>query len=278
MEVQENFKKIFEIKERWIEQIQYCERGVGLSEEINYLKEQTIKVLKEVIPDSNTMLRRELDRLEKEPFTIWSDVNSGYVSAGEAGKLKKWFDFVEKVIKELKVFPLKVYLDANIISDPSKINNIHQEEIEALKTLSESLRIKFYVSEKVKEEIEKHENPKKKNFLLFLYNLIQRIPQENTIRFVPATFGSVLFGSSTFGGGASSEDPLFTKLKNFFKADDAEHIFQAEKNNLDYFLTLDEKTILERIRKNKQQFQQLNLKIRIVSPSQLIKELELTQS
>jgi hypothetical protein len=46
---------------------------------------------------------------------------------------------------------VKVYLDTNLIFDPIKIDDIEQGEVEALKTLSESQRVKFYVSEKVKK-------------------------------------------------------------------------------------------------------------------------------
>jgi len=77
-----------------------------------------------------------------------------------------------------------------------------------------------------------------------------------------------------FDGGVR-EDPLFTKLKQIFDKDDAELIFQAEKNNLDYFLTLDKRTILNRLREKEDQLKEIGLKVKIVSPSQLVKELQL---
>lgn len=169
----------------------------------------------------------------------------------------------------------KVYLDASLISDPSKIDNMRKEELEALRILSENPRLKVYTSEKTKREIAKHKNVKKKNYLSFVCSLIERIPEENTIESVPAVFNMVMFNEATFGGSADREDPLFASLKKIFDKDDAEHIFQAEKHNLDYFLTLDKRTILNRIREKQNQLKTLNLKIHIVSPTQLVEELKL---
>lgn len=110
---------------------------------------------------------------------------------------------------------VKVYLDTNLIFDPIKIDDIEQGEVEALKTLSESQRVKFYVSEKVKKEIEKHKNPIKKNYLLFLYNLIQKVPEENIIKDVPFLFDAIMFDEGVFDGNIKKEDPLFIKLNKF---------------------------------------------------------------
>jgi predicted nucleic acid-binding protein len=169
----------------------------------------------------------------------------------------------------------KIYLDASLISDPSKIDNMKEEELEALGTLSENLRLKFYTSEKTKREIAKHENVKKKNYLSVVYSVIEKVPEENIIESVPAAFNMIMFNEAPFGGSADREDPLFTGLKKIFDEDDAEHIFQAEKHNLDYFLTLDERTILNRIREKQNQLKILNLKIHIVSPTQIVTELKL---
>jgi len=170
---------------------------------------------------------------------------------------------------------VKVYLDTNLIFDPIKIDDIELGEAEALKILSESQRVKLYVSEKVKKEIEKHKNPIKKNYLLFLYNLIQKVPEENIIKDVPSLFDAVMFDEAVFDGNVKKEDPLFIKLKQIFDKEDAELIFQAEKNDLDYFLTLDKKTILNRLREKEDQLKEIGLKVKIVSPSQLIRELGL---
>ena len=181
-------------------------------------------------------------------------------------------------MEKQELIGIKVYLDANLIFDQSKIDNITQEEVEALAILPKPPRVNFYVSEKVKKEIKELGNPKKRNYLIFLYNLIQEIPEENIIQGAPAMFGSTMFGSTMFGGGRKIEDPLFIKLKQIFDKDDAELIFQAEKNDLDYFLTLDKRTILNRLHGKEDQLKETGLKIRIVSPSQLVKELDLNKT
>jgi len=168
-----------------------------------------------------------------------------------------------------------VYLDTSLISEPSRVDNMREEELEALRILSGNSRLRFYTSEKTKREIAKHKNPKKRNYLVFLYNLIEKIPEENTIKSVPACFNNVGFNEAGFDGSVDREDPLLTSLKGIFDKDDAEHIFQAEKHNLDYFLTLDKRTILNRIGEKQNQLKILNLRIHIVSPMQLVKELQL---
>jgi predicted nucleic acid-binding protein len=172
---------------------------------------------------------------------------------------------------------LKIYLDSNLISDPSKTKNFKESEREALKklkNLERQRKIEFYTSEKTKKEIEKHENVNKRKYLKDIYSLIQHIPEKNIIK--SAILNEIMFNEATFNGRA--EDQLFTELKQIFDQDDAEHIFQAEKNNLDYFLTLDKKTILNRIKQNANRFKKLNLKIHIVSPTQLVQELDIKKN
>jgi len=171
----------------------------------------------------------------------------------------------------------KIYLDSNLIFDPSKIENIKENEAEALEILADLKQkeeIEFYTSEKTKREIEKHKNIKKKGILKFYYSFIQNIPEKNIIK--SAIFNEIGFNEVTFNGRV--EDQLFTELKQIFDQNDAEHIFQAEKINLDYFLTLDKKTILNRIKQNANRFKKLNLKIHIVSPTQLVQELDIKKN
>jgi predicted nucleic acid-binding protein len=171
----------------------------------------------------------------------------------------------------------KIYLDSNLIFDPSKIENIKDDEVEALEKLADlklNGGIEFYTSEKTKREIEKHKNVKKKGILEFYYSLIQNIPEKNIIK--SAIFNEIVFNEAIFNERV--EDQFFTELKQIFDSDDAEHIFQAEKNNLDYFLTLDKKTISNRIEQNTDRFKKLNLKIHIVSPTQLVQELDIKKN
>lgn len=63
--MKEKFKKLLEIEKEWKKQIELCEKGIGVSQEINALRERTSKILKEITPEGNIILRRELDRFEK---------------------------------------------------------------------------------------------------------------------------------------------------------------------------------------------------------------------
>jgi len=267
----DNIKKLLDIRNEWIDQINYCSKGVGKANEAENLRKETIKNLKHIIPSGYKMIERGIDRLTKERFTLWSGQN-GYLLKNSEEILKTWLNFMGKVINEIKIYPIKIYLDSSIITFISKIDD---KNAIALRKLSENPRIIFYTSEKAKREIENYKGLKGQAYLIFIYNLIKKIPEENIIKFIPATFGSIGFNSATFGGGSSTEDFLFTNLKQIFEKDDAEHIFQAEKHNLDYFLTLDQKTIIKRVRDDKEKLKKINLNIQFVSPDGLLQKLKL---
>ncbi|RLI70934.1 hypothetical protein DRO91_06205 [Candidatus Heimdallarchaeota archaeon] len=64
--------------------------------------------------------------------------------------------------------------------------------------------------------------------------------------------------------------------KQSFDLDDARHIFQALSSHADYFLTLDEKTILKKYRldKNLKNFFE-NGKMKLMNPTELVADLGL---
>ena len=170
----------------------------------------------------------------------------------------------------------RVYLDTNIIS---RVNDsrIKEKDAKALHLISERIdreELKLFTSAKAKEEVEKTKEVARREFLLFIYNLVKKIPNTNLLNFIPATLGSAPLGVATLGGGYSVEDPIFTKLKVLFDKDDAEHIFRAEKARLDYFLTLDRKSIIDRITQNPDKFRRIGLRINIVLPIDLLSILE----
>jgi len=264
-------KKILDFKKEWIDQIEYCNKGIGRTQEVEDLKKKGVQFFGSIIPIDNLILKRELKKLELERFTLWSGQN-GYLLKCNKKTLKRWLDFIEKVVNVIEIYPIKVYLDSSILTTPLKIDD---RNAEALKKLSENPRVIFYTSEKVKREIENYKNLKGRAYLLFIYNLLKKISEENIIKSVPALFDSIMFDEATFNGSADREDFLFTKLKQIFDKDDAEHIFQAEKHNLDYFLTLDKKTILTRVKKRQAELKKNNLKIFFVSPEELLQDLEL---
>jgi hypothetical protein len=85
-----------------------------------------------------------------------------------------------------------------------------------------------------------------------------------------------MFGASTLGGGAVVPDPLLVTLRQIFQPDDASHIFQAVKNQCDYFLTLDGSTILEPAIAHQATLAAAGVSIGFVNPLQLAGELKPT--
>ncbi len=66
----------------------------------------------------------------------------------------------------------------------------------------------------------------------------------------------------------------YSQLCEIFDRDDAEHVFSAVKSNCDYFLTLDRKTILDRVPTNRDALARVCGGLRFVSPSELLAEVE----
>jgi len=99
-----------------------------------------------------------------------------------------------------------------------------------------------------------------------IYSLFKKVPEKNYLEGYTATLGSAALGTVALGGGFSRESPLYTFLKTIFDPDDAQHIFQAESNGVQYFLTLDERTILNRAKSNNLLLAQNGVKIKFASP------------
>ena len=67
-------------------------------------------------------------------------------------------------------------------------------------------------------------------------------------------------------GGGQRTDPLFKSLKAILPdEDDARHVFQAAKNGVQYFLTVDERTIL----RHRQAVEQC-CELKAVDPEQML--------
>lgn len=164
-------------------------------------------------------------------------------------------------------FDLKIYVDTCIISRMLD-GRCNQDDLNAIARITEYKEFLF-TSEKTKREIDQYENQTGKMQLNAIYNLLKKIPEKNVIKTIPAMFNAIMFNEATFNGSAHREDPLFSALKAIFDKDDSEHIFQAEKNELDFFLTLDKKTVLNRAISMKDKLEGANVKLRFVSPQDL---------
>lgn len=72
-----------------------------------------------------------------------------------------------------------------------------------------------------------------------IYDLLRRVPV------APSHLTATRIVNTGVIQGAWREDPLFVRLRNLLPdAADAEHIFQAEKHGVDFFVTVDQRTIL----------------------------------
>lgn len=168
--------------------------------------------------------------------------------------------------------PVRVYLDTCIcgmvFDEPCDAGA--DETAEAIGELCDSSAVEFVTSTKTLKEILKTGDPRKRNLLKLYYRIMEKLPERNLVNFVPALVGSFMLGQATLGGGFSKEDPLFTSLKAIFDHDDAEHVFQATKGGCQFFLTLDQKTILKRARRSEADLQRLAPGLRLVHPVELI--------
>jgi len=130
---------------------------------------------------------------------------------------------------------MKVYLDTCIISGIAK-QDIKDEDLVALTEIlkmHKDNKVEIVTSEVAKEELNKIP-PEYRSKHLMVYNLLNNVP---TVEYLKLNFFSVGFPvkqTKEFG-------ELFSLLKD---KGDAQYIYQAFRNGVDFFLTVDKKTIL----------------------------------
>lgn len=171
---------------------------------------------------------------------------------------------------------MKIYLDTNILSNiVGGIDRLSEDTGIAFQKLATSDH-EFVTSPLMQQEMEKAASPKVKGAILFIYKIFGGTKNLKPETYFATGFGDALFGAVPFGGG-ETENTVLSLLRQAFDPDDARHIFQALSSKSNYFLTLDEATILKRYRENhmgmKTFIQRGNLKI--VNPEELVAELEL---
>lgn len=169
---------------------------------------------------------------------------------------------------------MKIYVDNNILS--SIIGNEFSDEVGmAMEKLALS-DYEFVTSQVTRQEMEKSSSKKIKGAALFMYRIFGREKFLNKETYFATGLGDAPFGTVPWGGG-EVENPALSILRQAFDSDDARHIFQALSSHSDYFLTLDENSILKRYRANHKNIKAFctNGKMKIVNPVELIKELEL---
>lgn len=159
----------------------------------------------------------------------------------------------------------KIYFDTCVFGRAID-GNIKEEFSESLqRIMANKDKIQPYTSNKTRKEIDNVSSASIKNYLKFIISFLDVIPEENMIEEMGASLGSAPLGSTPLGSGGSRKHPKLTQLQEIFDQDDAEQIFQAIESGADYFLTIDEKTILRR----RKDFNKLNHELKIVSPKNL---------
>ena len=167
----------------------------------------------------------------------------------------------------------KIYVDTCIVS---KIfdDSIDPTELKALYEVVQNRNIDFNTSHIVLEEFLKHPDDHKRAGLAILFKLFKLNPkQKPTVAL--GCYGVPLFGEAMYNDPNEKEDPLFKSIKEVFtqKDRDPEHIFQAVKSGCDYFLTLDERSILRKARNSAKKLNQICPNIKFVSPVELLGDL-----
>ncbi len=162
-----------------------------------------------------------------------------------------------------------IYLDTNILSRIPDLK-LSEESALAYEKLSQRDDIEFVTSAKTQQEINMTPNKSQASVLNFLYSLFRKTPMR--VSEYSGVYGDAPFGCTTFGGGWT--DPLFRQLKDIFEKDDAEHIFQATKSKCNYFLTLDKKSILNRVNSKLDKLNEICPNLVFTSPELILDELE----
>lgn len=169
---------------------------------------------------------------------------------------------------------MKIYIDTNILSNlVGGIDRLTEETGKALEKLASSNHT-FITSPVMEPEMKKSTKVQVKGSILFLYKIFGGTKNLNPETYFATGLGDALFGTVPFGGG-ETENTVLTLLRQAFDPDDARHIFQALSSHADYFLTLDENSILKRYRSNYQNMKVFCKTMKIVNPVELVKELNI---
>lgn len=168
---------------------------------------------------------------------------------------------------------MKIYLDTNILSNIIGLSRITNETGIALQKLATSNH-NFITSQLLEKELQNARDPRVKGAILFIYKVFGGDKFLNKETYFATGIGDAPFGSVPFGGG-EVESPVLSILRQAFEPDDARHIFQVFTSHSNFFLTLDENTILKRYRSNYQNIKVFCKNMKIVNPIELVEELNL---
>jgi len=167
---------------------------------------------------------------------------------------------------------IKVYIDTCIISGLINEGDLKENDFKALLDIVELNHIDFVASDVMRSEFEKHSDKEKRGSLLILHKMFNRCILYKTGH----ARGMGAYSRSPYSRPTYHDDPLFISIKKIFtqKDKDPEHIFQAIKNNCDYFLTVDRKSILNKAVRYQQELSQICPNLKFTSPVDLLTSIQ----
>jgi predicted nucleic acid-binding protein len=167
------------------------------------------------------------------------------------------------------VDPIRVYLDTNVVSRLVDLR-ISADRARAYEILSNLPDVRFVTSEKAREEVRRATGQQKTAVLQLLVSFLDKV-QTSTLEHSGA-YGEGAYGEGPYGGGWT--DPVYQTLRVIFDPADAAHITHAVRSKCDYFLTLDQRTILDRVEQSETAVKEACGSLRFVTPEQLVQHLQ----
>jgi hypothetical protein len=158
-----------------------------------------------------------------------------------------------------------VYLDTCVLSVIADDQKITLREAKALAQLAERDDLEFATSLKALDEILRTPDEKRRAILRFIFALMDKV-HFHVLEF-DGTFGGSAFSEGTFAD--DWKDPTLSQLQTIFDRPDAEHITHAINNRCDFFLTLDTRTILQRVQAHRDTVSKICGALEFASPESL---------
>jgi predicted nucleic acid-binding protein len=141
----------------------------------------------------------------------------------------------------------KGYLDTCLVSGMAE-RDLPPVELKALQEVLQARkagRIALVTSHVTRQELERMSDDKRQRHAV-IYMLLADVPTASE-GYSSAPLGAAPLGATVLGGGPGYEDPVLAELKRILPdVDDARHLLQAIKNEVDYFITADQRTIVSR--------------------------------
>jgi hypothetical protein len=127
--------------------------------------------------------------------------------------------------------------------------------------------VELVTSKHMLDELLRATGVEQRALLVLLATLAAKVPYHQIGYGTPGYLGGTYLGGAPLGGGGPIvDDPLLADLKTIFDPDDAIHIFQAVQSRCDLFLTLDVRTVINRVTNNQQRVAQLCPGLRFGDP------------